>query len=213
MLKQRGPAPAEPVPRKKLSFREPEVESPTRNGATGPTSAPPLYSPARMQTHRHNLGRPHSVAGVVGLGGFSSLGGVPGIQGSTNVTTSVSGVTSIPILTPPSSPTRITSASHNQRNFSKSPKPQSYDHEQTKPTRPQSLHLSENPGRNSPKGEKSTGTAKLKAITKAFIAVGAQKLDPEILVNGRPRTHSMSVKDEQQQVQSQSLENVDLEVK
>ena len=152
-------------PRKKLSFREPEVVTPSRNGGRASTlhrppdstTLPPhsvLHHPSHdhsghhhhsgdhHSTHHHphmarqSLGRPHSIAGIVGLGGFSALGGVPGVTNmipaavSYGVTSSgsVSGVTSMfgnpgllshpsilagpptPILTPPTSPTHAASS-------------------------------------------------------------------------------------------------------
>ncbi|KAF2355227.1 Sodium/solute symporter [Trinorchestia longiramus] len=75
MLKQRDPVPASSAacvddrPRKKLSFRDPEVEGRTFNG--GPLSAPADNSPGKG---RLVLNRPHSIAGVLGLTGFSSSG-------------------------------------------------------------------------------------------------------------------------------------------
>lgn len=105
-------------PRKKLSFREPEVVTPTRNGGQSPvlhlppdgTTLPPhsaLHHPSHDQSGqqhqpghhhhsyhhhphaaRHSLGRPHSIAGIVGLGGFSALGGVPGVANMTSIAAS-----------------------------------------------------------------------------------------------------------------------------
>ncbi|XP_071529704.1 uncharacterized protein [Panulirus ornatus] len=122
MLKQHGGSDAamcvpDDRPRKKLSFREPEVVTPSRNGGHAATLshrhhgvALPLHSALHhhSQLHhphhssRHTLGRPHSIAGIVGLGGFSALGGVPGVANltvpSTQFVTSpgtVSGVTSM----------------------------------------------------------------------------------------------------------------------
>lgn len=152
-------------PRKKLSFREPEVVTPTRNGGQSPVlHLPPdgttlpahsvLHHPSHDQSGQHHhpghyhpshhhphasrqsLGRPHSIAGIVGLGGFSALGGVPGVTNMTSIVVSqgvtssgsVSGVTSMlgnpgllshpgilagpptPILTPPTSPTHAASS-------------------------------------------------------------------------------------------------------
>lgn len=110
-------------PRKKLSFREPEVVTPSRNGGQSPilhlppdgTTLPPhsvLHHPSSHHHHhshhhphatRQSLGRPHSIAGIVGLGGFSALGGLPGVTNMTSVVVSqgvtssgsVSGVTSM----------------------------------------------------------------------------------------------------------------------
>lgn len=152
-------------PRKKLSFREPEVVTPTRNGGQSPvlhlppdgTTLPPhsvlhhsshdqsdqYHHPGHHHSSHHHphaarqsLGRPHSIAGIVGLGGFSALGGVPGVTNMTSIVLSqgvtssgsVSGVTSMlgnpgllshpgilagppaPILTPPTSPTHAASS-------------------------------------------------------------------------------------------------------
>nr|XP_027235837.1 LOW QUALITY PROTEIN: proline-rich protein 36-like [Penaeus vannamei] len=95
MLKQPGGTDAamcvpDERPRKKLSFREPEVVAPSRNGghAHGASLRHPPPSPAHSALHaphhshhalRHSIGRPHSIAGIVGLGGLSALGGVPGV--------------------------------------------------------------------------------------------------------------------------------------
>ncbi|XP_063615570.1 nascent polypeptide-associated complex subunit alpha, muscle-specific form-like isoform X1 [Penaeus indicus] len=121
MLKQPGGTDAamcvpDERPRKKLSFREPEVVAPSRNGghAHGASLRHPPPSPAHSALHaphhshhalRHSLGRPHSIAGIVGLGGLSALGGVPGVanpgpaSGAQCVTSpgaaTVSGVTSM----------------------------------------------------------------------------------------------------------------------
>ncbi|KAG0715966.1 Carboxyl-terminal PDZ ligand of neuronal nitric oxide synthase protein [Chionoecetes opilio] len=152
-------------PRKKLSFREPEVVNPSRNGGQSSvlhhppdsTTLPPhsvLHHPPHDQSGQHHhyghphsshhhphttrqsLGRPHSITGIVGLGGFSALGGVPGVTNMTSIAMShdvtspgtVSGVTSMlgnlgllshpcilagpptPILTPPTSPTHAASS-------------------------------------------------------------------------------------------------------
>ncbi|XP_045131532.1 flocculation protein FLO11-like isoform X2 [Portunus trituberculatus] len=151
-------------PRKKLSFREPEVVTPSRNGGHTSSRRPPdsttqpphsvLHHPSHDHSGQHHqsgdqppshyhphttrqgLGRPHSIAGIVGLSGFSALGGVPGVTNmiptvlSQGVTSSgtVSGVTSMlgnpgllshpsilagaptPILTPPTSPTHAASS-------------------------------------------------------------------------------------------------------
>ena len=233
MLKQRGPTPGEAAPRKKLSFREPEVESPTRNGGAGPISAPPLYSPTRGVHHRHHIGRPHSVAGVVGLGGFSALGGVPGIpnSGSNQGTTSpipgvttmlsnpalitpggfasgVSNVPASPILTPPNSPIRTSSGNTYspptpRTVTSKSGKAQQ---DQPKPVRPTSLIQSDNKSKaNSlPKSDRS------KNVNRATGKASQLKQDNDIIMNGRPRTYSASAVDNSSH--SVSLENIDLEV-
>ncbi|XP_069986032.1 nascent polypeptide-associated complex subunit alpha, muscle-specific form-like isoform X2 [Penaeus vannamei] len=121
MLKQPGGTDAamcvpDERPRKKLSFREPEVVAPSRNGghAHGASLRHPPPSPAHSALHaphhshhalRHSIGRPHSIAGIVGLGGLSALGGVPGVanpgpaSGAQCVTSpgaaSVSGVTAM----------------------------------------------------------------------------------------------------------------------
>nr|XP_045609746.1 mucin-6-like isoform X1 [Procambarus clarkii] len=147
MLKQHGGTDAamcvpDDRPRKKLSFREPEVVTSSRNGGHAATlprrhQGVALHSVLlnHTQQHQHSprqqFGRPHSIAGIVGLGGFSALGGVPGLANVTGthcVTSSgtVSGVTAMvgnpgllgptsapgilagpatPILTPPTSPT------------------------------------------------------------------------------------------------------------
>ncbi|XP_047740347.1 dual specificity protein kinase splA isoform X3 [Hyalella azteca] len=78
MLRQRGAdgvasssaACIDDRPRKKLSFRDPEVEGRTFNGM--PLSAPPDGS---SNKGRYILNRPHSIAGVLGLTGFSSSAG------------------------------------------------------------------------------------------------------------------------------------------
>lgn len=72
-------------PRKKLSFRDPEVMTPIR---TGPLSAPTTKSTTPLP----QLSRPHSVAGVVGLGGLSAQSGLPGMSSPTPSSPSSAGV-------------------------------------------------------------------------------------------------------------------------
>ena len=58
-------------PRKKLSFREPEVVPQTPNGV--PLSAPPVGTNHEGSLKgRHLLTRPHSISGVFGLSGLSN---------------------------------------------------------------------------------------------------------------------------------------------
>lgn len=86
MLKQQRAVddPASPMypddrPRKKLSFREPEVVSQTTNGL--PLSAPAANCPTSKSYGRHLLTRPHSIAGVFNLTGLSGAiaSNVPGM--------------------------------------------------------------------------------------------------------------------------------------
>ncbi|KAK4298496.1 hypothetical protein Pmani_029162 [Petrolisthes manimaculis] len=180
MLKQHGGSSAamcvpDDRPRKKLSFRDPEVVvTPARNGGQldpsrshhHHTTAVPTHSVLHHPTHHHThhthhhtlphpnpnphsqhyhqshldthgirvgtMGRPHSIGGIVGLGGMSAVGGAVGVTNQTgglvHVTLSepVTGLPSMlgnpgllgplatpgvlpgpatPILTPPTSPT------------------------------------------------------------------------------------------------------------
>ena len=81
-------------PRKKLSFREPEVMPQTPNGV--PLSAPPgTGTPPSSKSFpgKHILTRPHSISGVFGLGGLSGA-----------LSSNVPGMAKRPVSTPGSNP-------------------------------------------------------------------------------------------------------------